>query len=105
MKTTIKTRKIEVARKQIEVLEAKLREINAENYNEAKVEGINDQIIALYEEIDWLEGETVEGTENTYHKRSDEIEVTPTELLMVASLGWTREDLIKQKMRKARRVG
>lgn len=64
---------------------------------------IGEQIVALYEEIDAIEaGETTQAnrSENECDKEDEVALVTREEVLAVAHLGWTAQDVIKAKKRK-----
>ena len=67
-------------------------------------DALGEQIVKLYEEIDALEaGETkVEGMFGG-EERADEIGCSRVELAMVAHLGWTAKDVIRQKQKNMRR--
>jgi hypothetical protein len=96
--TTIKTARITANHAQIDRLQAEKARI-ADGWlarglakTEEACEAISNQIISLDEEIDALEDSEVVGqkerTDNRFHVRSDEIGVSPAELVAVAHLGW-----------------
>ena len=67
-------------------------------------DALGEQIVKLYEEIDALEAdETKVAGMFGVEQHDDEIGCSRMELAMVAHLGWTAEDVIRQKQKTARR--
>jgi hypothetical protein len=110
MNAATKNLKIEAALKQIEVLRAERDRIagnwltiGKEKAFEA-TDALGEQIERLYEEIDALEAdETKVAGMFRVEQHEDEIGVSPVELAMVAHLGWTAEDVIRNKRKNMRR--
>ena len=67
-------------------------------------DALGEQIVKLYEEIDALEAdETKVAGMFGVEERADEIGCSPMEVALVAHLGWTAKDVIRQKQKTARR--
>ena len=68
------------------------------------VDALGEQIVKLYEEIDALEAdETKVAGMFGVEERADEIGCSPMEVALVAHLGWTAKDVIRQKQKNMRR--
>jgi hypothetical protein len=67
-------------------------------------DALGEQIVRLYEEIDALEaGETKVAGMFRVQQHDDEIGCSRAELALVAHLGWTAEDVIRNKRKNMRR--